>query len=77
MGAVDIGVGHQDDLVVTQVVVAIAVAGAAAERLDQVGQLRVGYELVLGRGGDVEDLAAQREDRLGPAVARVLGGTTG
>ena len=35
MRAVDVGVGHDDDLLVAQVLVAIVRAGAAAERLDR------------------------------------------
>jgi hypothetical protein len=34
--AVDVGVGHDDDAVVAQIVVAVFRARAAAERLDQV-----------------------------------------
>ena len=77
VGAVDVGVGHQDDLVVAQVVLAIAVAGAAAERLDQVGDLLVGRHLVARGAGDVEHLAAQRQHGLAGAVARLLGAAAG
>ena len=77
MGAVDVGVGHDDDAVVAQVFVAVFRARAAAERLDQVGDLLVGAELVAAGAGDVEDLAAQRQDRLGGAVARLLGRAAG
>ena len=73
MGAVDVGVGHHDDAVVAQLAVAIVRAGAAAESLDQVGKLLVLGELASGGGGDVEDLAAQRQHRLRPAIARLLG----
>src|SRR5262249_26018608 len=52
-------------------------AGAAAERLYQVAELLVRAQLVGRRAGDVEDLAAQREDRLGLAVARLLGRAAG
>ena len=37
----------------------------------------VGADLVGGGGGDVEDLAADRQDRLGLAVARLLGRAAG
>ena len=50
VGAVDVGVGHDDDLVVAQILVAVVRAGAAAERLDQVGELLVLRELVLAGG---------------------------
>ncbi len=72
MGAVDIGVGHDDDALVAQRFLAVLRADAAAERQHDVAQFLVGPHLV-GRGaGDVEDLAAQRQDRLGFAVARLL-----
>ena len=77
MGAVDVGVGHQDDLVVAQVVLAVALARAAAERLDEVGDLLVGGEFFARRAGDVQHLAAQRQDGLAGAVARLLGAAAG
>ena len=60
MGAVDVRVGHDDDLVVAEVRLAIAVACAAAQGLDQVGQFLVRHHLLGGGVGDVQDLAAQR-----------------
>src|SRR3546814_14313531 len=52
-------------------------AGAAAQCLHEVAQLLVLPQLV-GRGaGDVQDLAAQRQHRLGGTVARLLGGAAG
>ena len=77
MGAVDVGVGHHDDLLVAQVVVAVALAGAAAERLHQVGKLHILRQLVLAGGLHVEDFAAERQDRLRGAVARLLGRAAG
>ena len=77
MGAVDVGVGHDDDALVAQPLVVEVRAGAAAQRLDEVLQLLVLAQLV-GRGaGDVQDLAAQGQDRLGLAVARLLGRAAG
>src|SRR5579883_1125040 len=72
MRAVDIGVRHDDDALVTQLLLAVALARPAAERLDEVGDLLVLAELVGGGRRDVEDLAAQGEDRLRVAVARLL-----
>ena len=77
MGAVDVGVGHDDDPLVAQAVDVEARTGAAAQGLDQVGQLLVRLHLVGGRAGDVEDLAAQRQHRLGVPVARLLGRAAG
>src|SRR6267154_3275936 len=52
-------------------------ADAAAERQGDIAKLLVGPHLV-GRGArDVEDLAAQRQDRLRLAVARLLGRAAG
>ena len=77
MGAVDIGVGHDDDALVAQIVVAIFRARAAAQRLHQIGQFLVLLQLA-GRGaGHVQDLAAQGQDGLGGAVARLLGAAAG
>ena len=39
MGAVDIGIGHDDDLVVAQFLIAIGLAAAAAKRKRQVGKI--------------------------------------
>src|ERR1700684_4168335 len=52
-------------------------AGAGAQGEDDVAELLVAAHLV-GRGaGDVEDFAAQREDRLGRPIARLLGRAAG
>jgi len=56
MRAVDIGVGHDDHALVTQLLFAERVAGAAAQRLDEIGELLVTAQLVRGGAGDVEDL---------------------
>src|SRR5258705_12687384 len=77
MGGVDIGLGHDDDGVVAELVVLIALAGAAAERLDQIRDLLVGAHLLGRRAGDVEDLALQGQDRLRLAVACLLGRAAG
>ena len=79
MGAVDVGVGHDDDLVVARLrdVEIPAVAGARGhagadggdERLDGVARERA----VVAHALDVQDLAAQRKDRLDVTPAAVLG----
>ena len=75
--AVDVGVGHDDDALVAQILVAVARARAAAERLHQVGEFLVLLQLARRRAGDVQDLAAQRQDGLRVAVARLLGRAAG
>ena len=77
MGAVDVGVGHDDDPVVAQLARIAALAGAAAERQGEVGNLLIGPDLVGAGRGDVQYLAADRKDRLGLAVARLLGRAAG
>ena len=47
------------------------------QRLDQIADFLVGAHLVDTRRRDVEDLAAQRQDRLGFAVAALLGRAAG
>ena len=75
--AVDVGVRHQDDLVVAQLLDVELVADAGAERGDQRLDLGVLQHLVDARLLDVEDLAAQRQHRLRRAVAALLGRTAG
>src|SRR3569623_1693619 len=78
MRAVDIGVGHDDDLVVAQLLdVEIVAADAGAHRLDQRADLAAGEHAIEARALDVEDLATQREDRLEMPVTALLGRTTG
>jgi hypothetical protein len=76
--AVDVGVRHDDDGVVAQLADVVVVgADAGAERGDQGDDLLAGEHLVDAGLLDVEDLAAQREDRLGLAVASLLGRAAG
>ena len=78
MGAVDVGVGHDDDLVVAQLVGGEFVgADAGAERGDQGADLLGRQHLVHARPFDVQDLAAQRQHRLEFAVAALLGAAAG
>ena len=78
MRAVDIGVGHQDDLVIAQLgQIEIVAADAGAERGDQRADLLGAQHLVEARALDIEDLAAQRQHRLEFAVAALLGAAAG
>ena len=78
MRAVDVGVGHQDDLVIAQLgEVEIVAADAGAERRDQRADLLGAQHLVEARALDIEDLAAQRQHRLEFAVAALLGAAAG
>ena len=59
MGAVDVGVGHDDDLVVAQFLdVEIVAADAGAHRLDEGADLLGGEHAVEAGALDVQDLAA-------------------
>ena len=77
MRPVDVGIRHDDHAAVAQLVAIETITDAAAQRLDQILQLLVLPQLVGRCAGDVEDLAAQRQHRLGFAVARLLGRPAG
>jgi hypothetical protein len=73
MRAVHIGVGHDDDLVVAQILDVELRAHADAQRLAEVGDLGVLAELGRRRAQHVQDLAPKRQERLRLAVPRHLG----
>src|SRR5438874_5972044 len=77
MRTVNVGIGHDDDALVAQLGLVVALAAAAAERQHQIRQLLVLAEPIDRRAGDVQDLAAERQDRLGLTVSRLLGGAAG
>jgi hypothetical protein len=70
--AIDIGIGHHDDFFVAQILFPVFGAGAAAQRLDQIGQFLVLLQFAGAGAGDVQDFASERQDGLGGAVARLL-----
>ena len=75
--AVDVGVGHQHDLVVAQLRHVEVVVDAGAEGGDQRLHLGVLQHPVDPRLLDVDDLAADRQDRLVHRVAAALGRAAG
>src|SRR5215831_14855882 len=77
MGAVDVGVRHDDDLVIARLLELELVLDAAADRGDDRANLLVRQHLVDARLLDVDDLAAERQDRLEFATTALLRGTTG
>ena len=77
MRAVDVGVGHDDDLVVAQLAEVEIVADAGAQGGDQRADLLAAQHPVEPGALDVEDLAAQGQDRLHAAVAALLGRAAG
>ena len=79
MGAVDVGVGHDDDPVVAQLRDVEAVADPldpGAEGDDQGADVLARDDLVQAGLLHVQELAAQRQDCLEAAVATLLGGAT-
>ena len=78
VGAVDVGVGHDHDLVIAQLLeVEFLVADRRAQRLDQGPDFLRAEHAVEARALDVEDLALERKDRLVVAVAALLGRAAG
>jgi len=77
VASVHVGVRHAHDAVVAQLRRVKLGAEAAAEGGDHRLDLGVGQHLVHAGLFDVQDLAAQREDRLEVAVAPGLGGAAG
>src|SRR5579859_8085570 len=77
VAAVDVGVGHGHDAVVAHLLDVEVVADARAHRGDEVADLVRGEDLVQARLLDVENLAAQGQDRLRAPVAPALGGASG
>ena len=77
MLSVDIGIGHQHDLVIAGLGDVEVLADTGAERLDHRLHFLVRQRLVQACALDVEDLAAQREDRLRVRIPALHGRTTG
>ena len=76
--AIDVGVGHDDDAVVSQLLrLVFLLADASSQRGDQGDDLLRGDELFETRLLDIEDLALQGQDRLKLSVAPLLGRTAG
>lgn len=75
MSAVDIGVGHDDDAFISQVVDVEFQAGLHAHGLAQVVDFLVGRHFARRRAEHVEDFAFEGKNGLGFAVAALFGGT--
>ena len=75
MRPVDVGVGHDDDAVIAQLVdVVFVLAEAGSQRRDERDDFLRADQLLEPGALDIEDLAAERKDRLELAVASLLGG---
>jgi hypothetical protein len=77
VGAVDVGVGHDDDLAVTALLEVEVLADAAAEGGNDRADLLVAEHLDEVGLLDVEDLSLEGEDGLDVGVAALLGGAAG
>lgn len=78
MGAVDVSIRHDDDLVVTQLVgIELVLADRCAERGNQRADFLAGQHLIETGALHVENLPAKRQDGLRFTRAALLGGTTG
>ena len=77
MLAIDVGIGHQDDLVIAQLGNVEVLADPRPESRDHGLDFRVAQCLVQPRALHVQDLAAQRQDGLGLGVPPTLGRTAG
>ena len=78
VGAVHIGIRHDDDVVVAQPVgVELVVADAAAQSGDQGAHLLGGQHLVEARLLDIQNLAPKRQYGLGAAVPALFGRAAG
>ena len=76
--AVDVGVGHDDDAVVAQLVgVEVVDADATTERRDHRLDFVAAEHLVEAGLLDVQDLALDRQNRLKATIAALLGRATG
>ena len=77
VGAVDVGVGHDDDLVVAALGDVLVFADAGADGRDHAADFLVGEDFVFARLVGVDDLAAQRQDGLELAQAAAFGAAAG
>ena len=73
MGAVDISIGHNNDFFITEVFLLIIFFNAAAKSLTHIFDFLVLQNLVQRGAGDVQNLAAQRQNGLGNTVAPHFG----
>ena len=73
MRAIDIGIGHDDDLFIAQARIVIRRAHAAAECQNQIADLLALLHFGVGGIGNVENFSAQRQHRLVAPIAPLFG----
>src|SRR3546814_9790210 len=72
MRAVDVGVGHNHDLVIAQLFEAELIADSRPERLDQRADFLRRDDAVEARALDVQDLALQRSEEHTPELQSLM-----
>ena len=77
MRAVDIGIRHDDDLVIAELRDIEVIVNAGTKRRDHRTDLRITVYSVQTCFFHIEDLAAERQDSLRSAVSGCFGGTAG
>ena len=77
VGAVDVGVGHDHNLVIPAFAKVCIDSNAGTDRRDHAPHLLVGEHLVVAAFVGVDDLAAERQDRLKFPAAATLGRAAG
>ena len=76
MGAVDVGIGHENDFTVSQFIIFEFGLNPGSQGGNDVFNFRIGVNLVLGGGFDIEYFAPDRQNRLGFPVTCLLAGTS-
>ena len=71
---IHVRIGHQDDLVIAELLQIELVRDAGSQRRDHGADLLVGQHLVVAGLFDVQDLALQWQDRLIATITALLGG---
>ena len=76
MSSVHVSIGHDDDLMISQLVQVEVLSDTAAEGCDHVLDLIGVQDLIKSGLLNVQDLTSQRKDGLTLTVTSVLGGST-
>jgi len=74
MRPIHIRIGHDDDLLITQVIITVVLTRPHTKRLNEIADLLVLGHLVRRRTCHVQDFSAQGKDCLRLPVSRLFGG---
>ena len=72
MGTIDIGIGHDDDLLIAQIINIEFCANPDAERFAKVTDLSIRAEFIRGGAQDVENFSLERQKCLVDAITRAF-----